>query len=183
MGNESKDAVQYGIGGVYGWPVGGVLGGVIGTGVFGLLVWFVNPEIIQATIPGLYGFEPGSETGWVIHLVHGAILGLVFAFIVTRDLVLGTLLASVETEALSELSDTIRFVGAGFAYGILVWTILPVFAAPAQIGLISQSAIEEFPALAAEAMIGHVLFGMVLGAVFAVSVDVSARSVDDTLEN
>ncbi len=183
MGNESKEAVRYGISGTYGWPIGGILGGIIGTAAFGLLMWFVNPEIIHATIPGLYGFEPGGEIGWIIHLVHGAILGLAFAFIVTRDMVLGTLLASVETNVLSEVTDTIRFVGAGFFYGLLIWTILPVFAAPARLGLISPAAIEEFPALAAEAMVGHVLFGMLLGAVFAVSVNVSDRSVDDTFDN
>lgn len=182
MSTESEERSGYGIGGAYGWPIGGVLGGLVGTAAFGLLLWVTDPEVLETTIPGLYGLDPGGLTGWLIHLAHGAVLGLLFGFIVTRDAVLGALLADVETPALSGSSDTLRFVGAGLAYGLAVWTILPLLALAAPTGVAQPGALGEFPSFALESMIGHALFGIILGAVFAAVVDVYAPSRRSTLE-
>lgn len=176
MSAESEKAVRYGLRGPLAWPIGGILGGLVGTAAFGLLVWLASPEVISVTIPGLYGVEGGGTLGWGIHLAHGAILGLVFGFIVTRDAVLAVLLADVETDVIAGSSDLFRIVAAGLAYGLAIWAFLPVLSIPAALGLVDPEAVEEFPALAFEGMIGHVLFGILLGAVFAIVVDVHARS-------
>lgn len=176
MSAESEERTGHGIGGGYGWPIGGILGGLVGTAAFGLLLWLLDPEILRTTIPELYGIQAGGMTGWLSHLALGAVLGLVFGFLVTREVVLGVLLADLETPALSGTGATLRFIGAGLAFGLAVWALLPVFAIPMQIGVVERGAADAFPTFAVEGLAGHAIFGALLGAVFAAVVDVTARS-------
>lgn len=181
MSTESDNTSSFGVRSAIGWPIGGAVGGAIGAAVFGLVIWFFQPEAIEAAIPSAYGIDPAGVTGWLIHIGHGIVLGLIFGFIVTRRPVLGAIRMNPETDAISNTSVAIRVVGAGVAYGIAVWAILPVIVLPAWMEAFGTGD-GGFPIVAVESLLGHVLFGIVLGLVFAVIVDLTDRETGEPLE-
>ena len=180
--SDTEHTTGFGIDSQFGWPLGGTLGGIIGALAFGSLIWLFDPEIVRAAIPGIYGFEATGLYGWGIHLVHGAILGLVFGFLVTREFILGIIRTGAETDALENRSDWARVTAAGFVYGLAIWAILPVIALPMWTAAAGAEAAADFPAIAVESMIGHLIFGLVLGLVFATTVDLHDRDTPEPLE-
>lgn len=177
MSAQSDTITTYGMRGSVGWLVGGALGGALGAAAFGLLMWLVEPEIVAAAIPAIYGLDPGGLAGWVIHIAHGVALGIAFGLLVSRESVLGVLRADVETDALSATGVLLRIVGAGFVFGLTVFAILPVIVLPVWAGAIGGDT-AAFPMAAAASLLGHLLFGTVLGLVFAAAVDLRALSSD-----
>ncbi|WP_440765803.1 hypothetical protein [Natronorubrum sp. DTA7] len=184
MSTESDNATAFGISGASGWLVGGAFGGAIGAAAFGVLMWVLDPAIVEVAIPSIYGLEPVGLVGWGVHVVHGIGLGLVFGLLVTRDPILGILLTDVETDAVSGIGAMARIVGAGFVFGLAVWAILPLLVLPVWADAAGGGgAVGDFPTAAIESLVGHLLFGTVLGAVFAATVDLHGRSSDRPLED
>lgn len=182
MSAESDTQSTVGIETSIGWPVGGAVGGAVGALAFGALIWLFDPEVVSAAIPGIYGLDPVGVAGWGIHIIHGIVLGLLFGFLVTREPILGTLQMSPETESLSRTGITLRVVAAGFVFGLAVWAILPVIVLPVWIEAIGTQAAGEFPTAAVESMIGHLLFGTVLGIVFALVTNLHPERAETPLE-
>ncbi|RQG89899.1 hypothetical protein EA462_07765 [Natrarchaeobius halalkaliphilus] len=182
MSTESDTVSAFGISSSWGWSIGGIVGGVIGAAAFGLIMWLVDPEILSGAIPAIYGLEAVGVVGWGIHLAHGAVLGLVFGYVVSRDPVLGVLKTTPETEVLSRTGVTLRVIAAGFVFGLAIWAILPLIVLPVWLETIGTQAAGDFPGIAIESLIGHVLFGTVLGIVFAIGVDLRDRTSGTPLE-
>lgn len=184
MSAESDNATAFGIGGASGWLVGGAVGGAVGAAAFGVLMWLLDPAVVEVAIPSIYGLEPVGFVGWGIHVAHGIGLGLVFGLLVTRDPILGILLTDVETEAVSGIGAMARIVGAGFVFGLAVFAILPLLVLPvwAEAGAAGGD-VGDFPTAAIETLLGHLVFGTVLGIVFAVTVDLHGRTADRPLED
>ena len=126
----------------------GVVGGVGGGVVFGVLLSLLAPEMLTGMIPAMYGLE-GGLAGWIIHVSHGAVLGVVFA----------TLLTVAGKADLSVLAGGV--VGVG--YGIVVWATLAVIVMPVWLGMA-----EMVPNLDMGSLVGHALYGLVLGVAYAV---------------
>ncbi len=164
------------------WPVAGTLGGIAGAAAFGGFLWLVQPGVIGSTIPAAYGLETIGPVGWLIHLVHGGILGLVFGALISRPFARGVLQTQVETKSWPEDSQFARFVTAGGAFGLALWTILPVLLLPALAGFIGSETVDIFPRIAVESLLGHLLFGMVLGGVFSLTTDWDGPPDSETLE-
>ncbi|WP_312909457.1 hypothetical protein [Natronosalvus caseinilyticus] len=182
MSANTDTTSGFGIGGHIGWPIGGAIGGAVGAAAFGLLVWLLNPDVIEATIPAAYGLEAAGTIGWAIQLAHGAVLGLIFAFVVTRQAVLGLLRADVETDAIARTGPTGRLVAAGLVFGFAVWAVLPMLILPVWLSAVGAGETTQFPALATSGLVGHLLFGTILGTVFALLVDVDERASQNVLE-
>ncbi|RQG99637.1 hypothetical protein [Natrarchaeobius oligotrophus] len=182
MSAESDNTSAFGIESSWGWSVGGALGGAIGAAAFGLLMWAVDPEVLAVAIPAIYGLDPVGVIGWGIHVAHGIVLGLVFGFVVTRETIVSVLKASPETDALSRTNLTLRVIAAGFVFGLAIWAILPLLVLPVWLEAVGTQAAGDFPAIAVESLLGHVLFGTVLGIVFAASVDLRDRDPETSLE-
>ncbi|TYL38858.1 hypothetical protein CV102_10135 [Natronococcus pandeyae] len=173
MSTQSETASGYGFGGRLNWLFGGAIGGLAGSLLFGGLLWVVDPEIVIETIPAIYGFDPAQTVGWTFHLLHGLVLGVVFGFLVTRRPILGTITADTQIGFLARSGPLVRLALAGFVYGLAVWALLPVIAATvwAAVGGIADPG---FPAMAFEGLVGHLLYGTLLGALFAVFVDIES---------
>ncbi|ELY85066.1 hypothetical protein [Natrialba taiwanensis] len=182
MSAESDTQSAVGIENLSGWPIGSALGGAIGALAFGLLMWVYDPDTVSAAIPGIYGLDPVGVVGWGIHIVHGILLGLLFGLLVTRNVFLGVIMTSPETGALSRTGLTLRLIGAGFVFGLAIWAILPLLVLPVWIEAIGTGTATEFPTTAIESMLGHVIFGSVLGLVFALVTDLRSRSPGTPLE-
>lgn len=183
MSGESDTAATFGLGGSGGVLAGSALGGAIGAAAFGVLAWVLDPEIVAVAIPAIYGLTPVGVVGWGIHVAHGIVLGLVFGLLVTRDLFLSFLLTDAADEAVSGTGLALRVVGAGVVYGLAIWAILPLLVLPVWSEAVAGGAAGEFPTAAPETLFGHLLFGTVLGLVFAATVDLSEHAADGPPED
>lgn len=165
----------FGLGGDLNWLVGSALSGIVSSVAFGVLLWIINPEIVTLGIPAIYGLEPSRVVGWAFHLIHGAVIGVAFGLIVTRDLILGTITADVESDGSSALGLATRLTLAGFVFGLLVWSILPMLVLPAWAS-ISGIGGDAFGATPFESLLGHLVYGLLLGALFSIFVDTAPEA-------
>lgn len=130
------------------WQVG-LVGGLGGGLIFGVMM----TPVIEGAIPSMYGLE-GGLAGWVIHMSHSAILGVVFA-------------ALLDLTPLGEIANSpSTLVGTGLAYGIVLWAVLAVVVMPLWV-MGPSAGLEAVPNIAVESLLGHAVYGVVLGVVAA----------------
>lgn len=147
--------------------IGGIVGGIAGALAFGILVWLLEPGFLRSSIPAMYGFEPTGTIGWTVHLLHGAVLGIVFAAIVSRRPVFEVLAPVEEPPYLGPMGLRTRTAAAGLAYGIAIWALVPIVVLPILGGIFRTDELQLVSTVAVESLIGHSLFGVVLGVVYA----------------
>ena len=127
-----------------------VLGGVAGGLVFGVLLQATGAMPIIAS---LYGLE-SVTAGWVAHLFHSVVFALVFAAAVGRT--------SYRDAGLVPITA----LGAG--YGVVLWIVAAAIAMPLWLGAFGLDA-PGIPNLDMTSLVGHLLYGAVLGAVFVLA--------------
>ncbi|MDL5362869.1 histidine kinase [Halalkalicoccus sp. NIPERK01] len=131
----------------------GLVGGLVGGLVFGAMMSMMMPDVIEMGIPALYGIEgPAGLTGWIIHMSNSAVLGVVFGAIVGA----------------SDLSGTGTLAGVGLAYGIVLWVALAAVVMPVWLSAVGFPMAPPLPNFDPMSMVGHAVYGVVLGAVYAV---------------
>lgn len=123
--------------------VHGVAGGLAGGLVFGVLMQMMDMMPMVAMLVG----SEAVAVGWVVHLAISAFIGAVFAVI------LG-----------SRVSSLASGLGLGVAWGLIWWVLGALIAMPARLGM----PLFEINTMSLQSLMGHVLFGAVLGAVVAV---------------
>lgn len=150
VAEERRVAEEYEAGGE--WQAG-VLGGLLGGAVMGIVWSFQNPAILDAAIPALYGLS-GGLAGWVVHMVHSAVFGVVFAYLMTRR--------SLRRYGEREASAT----GAGIVYGVLVWIVAAGIVMPYWLDAVGFAGAPPLPNLTILGLVTHVLYGLFLGAAY-----------------
>lgn len=131
----------------------GVGGGLVGGLVFGVLMSMMVPGVLRMAIPAMYGIQgPAGLIGWVLHMSHGAVIGLGFAALAgwKPDLV----------------ATTGKSVGVGAVYGLVVWLLLAVIVMPIWLGAVGFGGAPPLPNVGMESFVGHLVYGAVLGAVY-----------------
>ncbi len=123
--------------------VRGVLGGLAGGIVFGMLMQMMGMIEMVAMLVG----SEAAGVGWVVHLAISAFIGASF----------GVLLGSRVTSLGSGL-----MMGAG--YGLVWWVLGALIAMPAQLGM----PLLQINDVSLKSLMGHLIFGLILGAVVAV---------------
>ena len=146
--NESIAGTETG-----GW-VGGMIGGLAGGAVMGAMISIMMPPVIQMAIPALYGLQ-GGVAGWVVHMSHSAILGVVFA-------------AIMAIPGLQGYANSVgASVGIGAVYGIVLWAVLAALVMPLWLAAIGFPQAPPFPNFALPGSLpAHIVYGVVLGAVY-----------------
>ncbi|MFB6302686.1 MAG: histidine kinase [Haloferacaceae archaeon] len=133
---------------------GGALAGVVATVVMGVVITATNLPVLQESIAGLYGLEGNLVAGWIAHLVHGTLFGALFALI----------LADPGLYRLTEWRW--KTLLAGVAYAL----VLAVFGAgiimPIWLGFAGFPAPPSIPNVTTPLLLWHLVYGIVLGAVF-----------------
>ncbi|WP_254537192.1 histidine kinase [Halomarina litorea] len=136
--------------------VGGIAG-LVGTIAFGALQMVMGMEgVIAGAIPALYTLGPSLTLGWVIHLFHGAVLGVSFA-------------ALVSATGLRRYADsTLAMLGLGAVYGVvttiaLAWLLMPVW-----LQAVGFPMAPPFPNVGMASLVGHLVYGVVLAAAYVV---------------
>jgi hypothetical protein len=134
----------------------GVAGGLAGSVVFGLLMTYVIPApLLGVVIPSMYGLAPPAApfAGWVIHMAHGAVLGVGFAALVGLKPSIG--------------EGTGKSLGAGAAYGLAVWVALAAIVMPIWLSAVGSPANPPLPNVSAMSAVGHLAYGVALGGAYA----------------
>jgi|AntRauTorcE11898_2_1112593.scaffolds.fasta_scaffold00013_17 tetrahydromethanopterin S-methyltransferase subunit B len=134
----------------------GVVGGLAGSVVFGLVMTYLIPDpLLAIVIPSMYGLAPPAApfAGWVIHMSHGAVLGVGFAALVALRPSIG--------------ENTGASLGAGAAYGLAVWVALAVIVMPIWLSAVGSPANPPLPNISAMSALGHLAYGVVLGGTYA----------------
>ncbi|MFC6837440.1 histidine kinase [Halomarina ordinaria] len=126
----------------------GVLAGILAGAVMGVLLTVQMTPVIEVAIPSLYGLE-GGLAGWVVHVAHGAVLGVGFAALVRA--------AGVET-------TVARSLALGLAYGVVLWVVLAVLVMPVWLGAVGAPMVPPLPNVDPMSLVGHLVYGAVLGA-------------------
>jgi len=131
----------------------GVVGGVAGALIMGALVLAMNAPTLAVAIPSLYTLAPPPSPGigMVVHVSHGAVLGVVFAALV------GVL----------DVDGTAQRVGLGVAWGVATWIGLAALLMPLWLSAVGSPASPPFPNFAPPSLLWHVVYGAVLGGVYA----------------
>ncbi|MFB6209021.1 MAG: histidine kinase [Candidatus Nanohaloarchaea archaeon] len=112
-----------------------------------------NQGVIAGAIPALYGFSgPNLVLGGAIHLIHGAILGVVYALIVSGT-GYGHHLDEVEKSAVW-----------GIGYGVLTTVVLAAILMPIWLSSVGFPKAPSAPNFSPIGLVGHLIYGAVLGA-------------------
>ncbi|MFC3477180.1 DUF6789 family protein [Halobacterium litoreum] len=137
----------------------GVVGGLAGGLVFGAVLSVMATAVIEVAIPSLYALAPPANgtLGWVVHMSHAAVLGVVFA-------------AVVDVAGWGERSSA-TLAGAGLAYGVVLWVVLAVLVMPVWLDAVGSPANPPLPNVSYTSLLGHLAYGVVLGAVYAAARD------------
>ena len=91
----------------------------------------------------------------VVHVSHGAVLGVVFAALA------GAL----------DIRSTGKLVGFGVAWGVATWVVLAALLMPLWLSAVGSPASPPFPNFAPPSLLWHVVYGAVLGGVYVATAD------------
>ena len=145
MSNETTAASTYETEEVS-W-VGGVTAGLAGGVAFGIMLTVMMPSVIGQAIPALVGLS-GIVGGWGVHLAFSAAFGLVFAAAVGAF----------------DVPDAVgQNVGLGTGYGFVLWPVNIVVVWPLWLQMVGFPAAPAFPNVAWMPLVGHLLYGLILG--------------------
>jgi len=120
----------------------GIAGGLAGGLVFGLLMQMMDMIGMVAQLVG----SSSAAIGWIVHLAISAFSGALFAIL------LGAFAKALVPAAL-----------VGMAYGVAWWILGALLIMPAQLGM----PVFQLNSTAWQSLLGHLLFGLVLGVVFS----------------
>jgi uncharacterized membrane protein YagU involved in acid resistance len=123
----------------------GIAGGIAGGIVFGVLMQMMGMIEMVAKLVG----SSSPAVGWILHLAISAFIGATFA------LLFGSLAKTMMPAAM-----------LGITYGVVWWVLGALLIMPAQLGM----PVFVFNATAWQSLMGHLLFGLVLGLVFSMLV-------------
>ena len=133
----------------------GTVGGIVGAAVMGALMLATADDggPLAVAIPSLYGLAPPASVGagLFVHISHGAVLGVVFAAIAGA----------------AGLDSTGKTVGAGVGWGVVTWAVLAAVVMPVWLGAVGSPANPPLPNFAPPSLLWHVVYGLVLGGVYA----------------
>lgn len=117
----------------------GAMGGIAGGVVFGMMMNMLN---MMGSIAMLVGSK-SVAVGWAVHLVISMVLGVAFSLLFEK-----------------RLRSISAGLGYGTAYGMFWWVLGGLVLMPAKLNM----PLFQFDKMAWESLMGHVVFGMVLGA-------------------
>jgi len=137
------------------WVAGGVSGLIAGV-VMGFMLQMMMTPVITTAIPALYGAN-GIVAGWIAHLFHSVVFGLIFAAAVTS------------VPSLSAYADRVSTgAGLGIVYGVIVWIVAAAIVMPIWLSAVGFPGAPPLPNFNPMSLVGHVVFGVVLGGLFPV---------------
>lgn len=116
----------------------GVVGGLAAGMVFGMLMQMMGMMPMVAMLVG----SDSMAVGWLVHLAISALFGVVYAVL------LG-----------SRAGSRAMTLVLGAVFGMVLWLVGPLLLMPAKLGM----PLLQVDATALQSLMGHVIYGVVLG--------------------
>ena len=117
----------------------GAMGGLVAGVIFGMMMNMLN---MIGSIAMLVGSK-SNAVGWTVHLLISMVVGVAFSLLLEK-----------------KLKNYSAGIGYGMAYGMFWWVLGGLILMPAKLHM----PLFQFDKMAWESLMGHVVFGMVLGA-------------------
>lgn len=137
--------------------VAGVIGGI----VFGIPLQFVIERM--AAIGAMYTFgEPSVTVGWVAHIGHSALFGVIFGLLTELEPAHSWMERGIGTAGLVGIVFAVGLYATNIAFFWPTW-LHTVGYAPAAAWTVPHTPLQPF--------LGHVLWGVITGTVFHYLVD------------
>ncbi|WP_336024571.1 hypothetical protein [Halobellus salinisoli] len=127
-------------------------GGLVAGVAMGLLMHFIMGAM--PLIGGLYG-QPTVVAGWTAHLFHSVVFALIFA-------------AVIGSTSLREYG-LLGMIGLGAVYGVILEIVAAGFVLPIWANAVGVGGGLPVPFIALPGFVTHVLYGVVLGAIFGLA--------------
>ncbi|MDO8732672.1 MAG: hypothetical protein Q7L55_08915 [Actinomycetota bacterium] len=131
--------------------IGGLAGGVVGGMVFGMMMQMMS---FMPNIAMLVGSD-SVLVGWAAHLAISMALGVAFGLIVAQI-----------------RAGYAGFAAMGVMYGVMWWVLGALLLMPAKLGMPTF----QFDTMAWQSLMGHMIFGAILGLITAAAVKQGAAS-------
>lgn len=137
------------------WRIG-VVSGLVGGVAFGILLSVQMTSVIEVAIPSMYGLAPppNGTLGWIVHVSHAAVLGVVFAGLVGVTGLDG--------------APAWKHVAAGLVFGVVLWVVLAALIMPVWLDVVGSPADPPLPNFNTTSLLGHAVYGLVVGVAYAV---------------
>lgn len=133
---------------------GGALAGLVATVAMGGAITVMDLPTLQRAIAGLYGQSGNLLAGWLAHLLHGTLFGVLFAAILADP-------------GVYRVSESVpKTVLAGLVYGVMLAVFGAGIVMPMWLDLVGFPTPRSIPHVTAPLLLWHLLYGGVLGAVF-----------------
>jgi uncharacterized membrane protein YagU involved in acid resistance len=132
----------------------GAIGGFIGGIVMGGIIWMMNPKTIAGAIAGLYTLQGSPVAGWIAHLIHSIILGVIFAVTVSA--------------ALTRYADSLApSAGLGLVWGFVLWVVAAGIVMPVWLQVVGFPTPPPLPNWTLPgSLIPHLVYGVILGGLY-----------------
>lgn len=135
------------------WRAGAV-SGFVAAAVMGVAITLTELETLRVAIAGLYGFEGSLLVGWTVHLLHGTLFGLGFA-------------AVLSDPGLYRLTDWWwKTLATALVYALILAVVGAGFVMPLWLEFVGVATVEAVPHLTVPLIAWHLVYGLVLGAVY-----------------
>jgi len=125
--------------------------GLVASIVMGLAIMAVDLATLRQAIAGLYGFEGSLVAGWIVHLAHGTMFGIVFAFILLDPGIAGI------------TSWVWKTTLAGIVYGLVLAVAGGGIIMPIWLGVVGVGNVSTIPHVTRPMLVWHAVYGAVLG--------------------
>lgn len=133
----------------------GALAGLLATVAMGIVISIMDLETLRVAIAGLYAQEGSLIAGWVAHLIHGTLFGLLFAYILTDPGLAGITRWAWKT------------IFAGIIYGLVLTVIGAGIIMPIWLSAVGFTAPLSLPNVTGASLVWHFVYGAILGTLFA----------------
>jgi len=135
------------------WRGGGVAG-LVATAAMGIGITLVELSTLRVVIAGLYGLEGSLVAGWLAHLAHGTVFGVLFAAV----------LADPGLHRVTEWRW--KTTVAGVVYALVLAVVGAGIVMPIWLGAVGFTTPPSIPNVTVPLLVWHLLYGLVLGALF-----------------
>lgn len=137
------------------WKSGAVAGFIATLGM-GIVIILMDFETLRVAIAGLYVQEGSLVAGWIAHLIHGTLFGLLFAYVLTDPGLAGI------------TRWTWKTVLAGIVYGLVLTVVGAGIIMPIWLNAVGFASPPPLPNVTGSSLIWHFVYGATLGGLFAV---------------
>ncbi|WP_226022222.1 histidine kinase [Halomicrobium salinisoli] len=133
----------------------GAVAGAVAAAVMAAAIGLGDLSVLRDAIAGLYLQAGNLVAGVLVHVLHGALFGVVFAVVLSDP-------------TLSRVSNSLaKTVVAGVVYGLVLAVVGAGVVMPMWLDAVGNEAGLSIPNLSVPLLLWHLVFGVVLGAAYA----------------